>query len=353
MTYAVIMAGGAGTRFWPMSTPSRPKQLLRLFDQKSMIQLTWERMASFIPEDNHRIITIPNQIPMIKKELPQLTDSNFILEPLAKNTAPCIGLAAVRLLAEDKDAIMVVVPADHKIGDEKNFQQCITSGINWVLERDAIVTLGIEPSRPETGYGYIQYEADEVGEGIHRVRTFAEKPDYETAVRFIQTGEFLWNSGIFIWSARRILSEIEEYIPELFVALMEIQDALGKPDESERVWRAYNSVRPTSIDYGVMEKSRNVFLVKGNFEWSDIGNWEEIYRLTEKNGDKNAIRKNENIIPIESENCYIYSDDERPLAVVGLKNVIVVSTSDGILVCDRDHVQSVKDAVTRIYRNNH
>lgn len=198
MIYAVVMAGGIGSRFWPVSTPQNPKQLLSFFRNRTMIQLTLDRLKPLLPSAQHRIVTIPDQVSLFQKKLSDFDDNNYIIEPSGKNTAPCIGLSAVNLLIQDEDAILVVLPADHLIQHEEKFLNCLETGIRCVQEKDALVTLGIRPTRPETGYGYIQYERDEVSSNLHRVVTFAEKPNRETAVRFIQTGEFLWNSGIFI-----------------------------------------------------------------------------------------------------------------------------------------------------------
>lgn len=348
MVYSVIMAGGIGTRFWPLSTPNKPKQLLKLFYDRSMIQHTVHRILPLTPADQVRIVTIEDQVKQLNGQLDMLPDEAYVIEPFARNTAPCIGLTAIRLLEEDPDAIMIVLPADHLISDEIAFRDTLEKGIKAVEERDAIATLGIEPTRPETGYGYIQYEREEVEESLHRVITFAEKPNRETAQQFIRTGEFLWNSGIFIWSARRIISEIEENIPELYAALMEIKSALGKDDEERRLRRAYQSIKPISIDYGVMEHARNVYVLKGVFDWSDVGNWEEVYRLSKSDDDGNVARGP--VVARNTTNSYLFSEDERPLAVVGLSDVIVVDTAEGTLVCPRELVQEVRGAAEEVYR---
>ncbi len=348
MVYAIIMAGGVGTRFWPMSTPERPKQLLRLFRDKPMIELTINRISPLVAWENIRIVTIPEQVRLMTEAVHRLGAKNFIVEPFAKNTAPCIGLAAVHLLAEDPDAVMVVLPADHLITDEAAFLKTVKRGIKMVQENDAIVTLGIEPNRPETGYGYIQYERDEVQSGVHRVVTFAEKPNLETARRFMDTGEFLWNSGVFIWSARRIVSEIEECLPELYAALEDIQEALEDGGDIIRIKRAYQSIKPISIDYGVMERARNVNVVRGKFGWSDVGNWEEAYRLNEHDKDGNVSFGP--VIGIDTKDSFLFSEDDRPLAVVGLSNIIAVDTAEGTLICPRDRVQEVRRVAGEVFK---
>lgn len=349
MNYAVIMAGGKGTRFWPISTPERPKQLLSLFDGQTMIEATMERIRPLIPIENQKIVTIPEQVPLIQKHVDWLEDSSFIIEPFAKNTAPCIGLAAVTLMKQDPEAIMVVLPADHRIDDTKQFQKVIQNAISIVEQSDAIVTIGIKPTRPETGYGYIQYEKDEINEGVHRIVTFAEKPNRDTAIRFLESGEFLWNSGIFIWSARRIVSEIEDNLPELFAALMEIMAAVGTEEEVERVRRAYQSIKPISIDYGVMEHTSNAYVVPGSFGWSDVGSWDEIYRISEKNDDQNVIRGH--VHTLDTQDSYIVSESDIPIAVVGMSGVIIVNTEDGILICPRNRDQEVREVAEKVLKS--
>ncbi len=348
MEHAVIMAGGIGTRFWPLSTPENPKQLLKLFRDKSMVELTLDRIEPFIPRDRHWIVTIPAQAKMIRNCVSDFPENNFFLEPVARNTAPCIGLAAVQLISRDPDAIMVVLPADHLINDEAGFHKCLAAAVKAVEEKDAIVTLGIQPTRPETGYGYIQYELDELQPGLHRVVTFAEKPNREMAEKFINTGEFLWNSGIFVWSARRILSEIEEYIPELYAVLEDIKDCIGKPDEQERTMQSYQSIKSISIDYGVMEHARNVLVVRGTFDWSDVGHWDEVWRLRDKDANNNAV--DGPVIIKDSSSSYIYSEKNHPTAVIGIEGLVVVSTSKGTLICPRERAQEVRLAAETILK---
>ena len=352
MVYAVIMAGGKGTRFWPVSTPERPKQLLRLFEDQTMIEQTVRRLKPLVPAERQFIVTIEEQIEEFARQVPDLGKGSFIMEPFARNTGPCIGLSAVHLLKKDPDAIMMVVPADHRIEDGDGFRKTLQTAVNFVQEQDAVVTIGIQPTRPETGYGYIQYERDSFRKGVHRVVTFAEKPNRETAIRFIETGEFLWNSGMFIWSAQRILSEIEEHQPELFAALKEISNALDDDNHSrERVFRAYQSIKPISIDYGVMEKTRNAYVVPGKFGWSDIGSWEEVYQLDEH--DENGNARHGPVVSLDTRNSYIVSRTDQPLAVIGLENVVVVHTDEGTLVCPRDRLQEVREAAELVQRKKY
>ena len=348
MVYAAIMAGGQGSRFWPISTPERPKQLLRLFDQDSMIRLTLDRITPLIQPSNVRIVTVADLHEGLLRELGNADEYSFIIEPHAKNTAPCIGLSAVEISLQDPDAIMVILPADHRIDDPESFRKTLETAIHFVIETDSLVTIGVKPTRPETGYGYIQYEPEPMREGVHRVITFAEKPNRETALRFLETGEFLWNSGIFVWSVQRILSEIEDYLPELYAALMEIRDAMQSDSPGDRIKRAYQSIKPISIDYGVMEHTGNAYVVPGDFGWSDVGSWDEVYRLSRKDDDHNVTHGS--VITLDTHGSYVISDNDKPVAVVGMDDVIVVQTEEGTLVCPRDRVQDVKDAARLVYR---
>lgn len=350
MVYAVIMAGGKGTRFWPVSTPERPKQLLRLFDERTMIEQTVHRLRPFVPAERQFIVTIDEQVDEFARQVPELERDSFITEPFARNTAPCIGLSAVHLMKRDPEAVMVVLPADHRIDDRDAFLDTLRTAVQFVEEADSIVTIGIKPTRPETGYGYIQYERDEFRPGVHRVVTFAEKPNRETALRFIETGEFLWNSGIFIWSAQRILNELEEHTPELYAALMEISSALDGDNSAreKRVHRAYQSIKPISIDYGVMEKTRNAYVVPGTFGWSDIGSWEEVYQLD--NHDSSGNVRQGSVVTIDTRDSYLVTRTSLPVAVIGMEGIIVVHTDEGTLVCPRDRVQDVRLAAELVQK---
>jgi mannose-1-phosphate guanylyltransferase len=350
VTYAVILAGGKGTRFWPLSTPETPKQILRLFDQRTMIEQTIDRFLPIIPKENHRIVITESQLEIFQNEVHDIEESNLVVEPIAKNTAACIGLTAIRILLEDPDAVMVVTPTDHRIDDDIAFKKAIETGIKFVEETDSIVTIGIKPTRPATGYGYIQYETEPFREGLHRIKTFAEKPNKEIAFSFIKSGEFLWNSGIYIWSVQRILSEIEEHLPGLFTALMDIKSSIGSYEEKEKLLNSYQSIKPISIDYGVMEQAGNAYVVPGNFNWSDIGSWEEVYRISQK--DINDNFEYGKIISVDSENSYFANDLDLPLAVVGLNNIIVVQTEGGTLICPRDRAEDVGLASEIIFKMN-
>jgi mannose-1-phosphate guanylyltransferase len=340
--YAVIMAGGVGSRFWPRSRKENPKQLLKIFGENTMIQDTVARLNGLVKNENIFIITNKIQALRVRNQLPQLPSENIIDEPFGKNTAPCIGLASVIIKQKDPDAVTVVLPADHLIFDVEKFKKRIEQAADYAYESGGLMTIGIIPDRPETGYGYIQFESEEVKPGIHKVSTFAEKPNLATAKRFLASGDFLWNSGMFIWKVSAILNEIKKYMPDLFEALNEIEEAFGKDDFDKTLTRIYGQLAKISIDYGIMEHSRNVFLIKGDFGWSDVGSWETVYQLSEKDEDGNA--KFGDIYCEKTKNSYIYSLNKFS-AVVGLENVIVINTPDALLVCNRENAQDVKSVV--------
>ncbi len=340
--YAVIMAGGVGSRFWPRSRKENPKQLLKIFGVNTMIQDTVARLKGFVRNENIFVVTNRLQAVRIKQQLPQIPEENIIDEPFGKNTAPCIGLASVIIKRKDPEAVTVVLPADHLIVDVQKFQERILQAAEYAYSNGGLMTIGIIPDRPETGYGYIQFDSDEVAPGIFKVNTFAEKPNLATAKRFLASGDFLWNSGMFVWRVDSIIAEIQKYMPELYKALLEIDKALDSENFDEILTKIYGRLAKVSIDYGVMEHSQKVFLVKGDFGWSDVGSWEAVYELSEK--DKNGNVEIGDVYCEKTKNSYIYSLNKFS-AVVGLENVIVINTPDALLVCNRENAQDVKSVV--------
>ncbi len=340
--YAVIMAGGVGSRFWPRSKEKTPKQLLKIFGENTMIQSTVERLSGIVKNENIFVITNKIQKPEIKKQLPQIPKENIIEEPFGRNTAACIGLASILIESKSKDAITIVLPADHIIKDKDEFHRVISNAADYAERSDGLITIGITPTRPETGYGYIQIDENHVTDNIFKVYTFAEKPNYATAVRFVESGDFLWNSGMFIWRTQSILDEIRNYMPDLYEGLEKIKLEIGTPKYSSTLNQVYGQLRNISIDYGIMEKSQRVFLTKGNFSWSDVGSWEEVYQLSEKNNDGNAV--DGNIFIDKTIDSYIYSPGKFS-AVIGVDNLIIINTEDALLVCRRDNSQDVKKVV--------
>jgi len=350
--YVVIMAGGIGTRFWPRSRFKRPKQLLNILDDKTMIQATVGRLDKLVPQNQIYVVTTETQIDEIKNQLQFLKPENLIIEPKGKNTAPCIGLAAIILKQKDPEAVMTVLPADHRIKNEFQFRNVLSAAEVIASRYDCLVTIGIHPTYPSTGYGYIQVNGtiDEVNNlDVFRVKTFAEKPDLTTAQRFLNSGDFLWNSGMFIWKVRTILKEIEESLPELYDGLMEIEKYLGTKSEDEAIKKVYCQIKSISIDYGVMEQSDNVYVLKGEFDWNDVGSWEEVYKISAQDDDNNVVIGNH--FTKDTKGCFIDSPN-RFIATLGIENLIIVETDDALLICRRDMAQHVKDLVDAMKRKN-
>lgn len=344
------MAGGVGSRFWPRSREKYPKQLLKIFGNDTMIQATVKRLKGFVKDENILIITNKFHQEEIINQLPDIKIENVIAEPFGRNTAPCIGLASAIISSKCKDAVSIVLPADHLIQDEEEFRTTLKIAVEFAYESKGLVTIGINPTRPETGYGYIQITDEEKVKNIFKVRTFAEKPNYLTAVKFIESGDFFWNSGMFIWRVDVILEEISAFIPDLSNGIKELIPAINTDMFNPVLNDVYGKVRNISIDYGVMEKSQRVYLVKGNFSWSDVGSWEEVYALSEKDEKGNSITGK--VYTDLTMDSLIYSPNKFT-AVIGLDNVIVINTEDSLLVCRRDRAQDVKKIVDYLKLNHH
>lgn len=350
--YAVIMAGGIGTRFWPRSRYELPKQFLTILGNQTLIQATFDRLHKIIPRQQIFVVTTGTQSQQVRTQLPLLPAENLIVEPKGKNTAPCIGLAAIMLKRIDPEAVMVVLPSDHRIQREEQFYAVLKAAEQFALKNDSLITLGIRPTYASTGYGYIQLngQADEIdGLPIFKVKTFAEKPDATTAQRFIDSGDFLWNSGMFIWRVNAILRAIEELLPELYDGLMEIEKHWGKPSQNEVIKKVFCQIKSISIDYGVMEQSKNVYVLKGDFDWNDVGSWEEVYKISDKDENGNVLIGNH--FTKDSQRCYIDSP-HRFIATVGVDDLIIVDAGDALLICRRDRAQQVKDLVEAMKRKN-
>jgi mannose-1-phosphate guanylyltransferase len=340
--YAVIMAGGVGSRFWPRSKKKLPKQLLRIFDDKTMIQATVARLSGLVDEKQIYVITNAIQRPEVIKQLKNVPEENIIEEPFGRNTAACIGLASILIKAKDPNAVTVVLPADHIIKDREKFLDTIKNAAEFSYESKGLVTIGINPTRPETGYGYIQIDDKEIAKNIFKVYSFAEKPNYATALRFIESGDFLWNSGMFIWRVDVILDEIQNLMQDLHEGLKQIESSFSKKNYKEELSNVYGQLKKISIDYGIMEKSSKVYLTKGMFNWSDVGSWEEVFQLSQKDENGNAVEgKVYTDMVVDS---FIYSPDKMT-AVIGLDNIIVINHEDTVLVCRRDKAQNVKEIV--------
>ncbi|MBN2788687.1 MAG: mannose-1-phosphate guanylyltransferase [Candidatus Delongbacteria bacterium] len=345
--YALIMAGGVGARFWPKSRLRTPKHLLKIINDKTMLENTVSRLDSLIKRDDCYIITNKEQKTNVATNVENFNMENIISEPLGRNTAAAIGYGAIKLLQKDKDAIMVVLPADHYIKNVDEFSKIVTTAADYCEKNDdCLITIGIEPTHPETGYGYIQIGKD-AGYGAFEVKSFAEKPNFETAVRFLENGDFYWNSGMFIWKASTILNEIKKHIPDLFESLMNLKQALEDNDSNDVIERIYSEMKSISIDYGVMEKAENVKVFVGDFGWSDVGSWFEIYRMKDKDSDENVI--DANFISVDTKGCYIVSDNkEKLITTIGIQDMAVIDTDDSLLITPLSRSQDVKELVEKL-----
>lgn len=351
--YAVIMAGGVGSRFWPRSTEKTPKQLLEIVHKGTMIQNTVERMSGLIEPSKILVVTSRVQKSTVARQLPQIPAENIIVEPIGRNTAPCIGLAALFIRRIDPDAVMVVLPADHLMQDEEEFRRVLGLAIWVAYESARLITIGIAPTRPETGYGYIQVVDEDDGtnpyfsRGVLKVKTFAEKPNRETAQKFLDSGDFLWNSGMFIWKVEAILREIRNSLPELHAELEKIEAAIGSDREEAAIETGYRTIRGISIDYGVMEKAREVYVLRGAFGWSDVGSWDEVYRISGKDAEGNSVSGK--AVLLGTRNTLVHAGN-RIVAAVNVEDLIIIATDDAILVCRRGESQDVKEVVDYLRR---
>jgi mannose-1-phosphate guanylyltransferase len=350
MRFAVIMAGGTGTRFWPESRVSKPKQFLKLIGEKTMLQTTVERINKLVPTENILVITNSAYVSLVKEQVPQLPDNNIVGEIIGKNTAPCVAAATAIVLNRDSDASMVVLPSDHYIRDEATFLSIVEAGFDKAANDHCLITIGITPYRPETGYGYIQFDdttKQEVnGKPVYQVKTFAEKPDLETAVRFLESGDFLWNSGMFIWRAKDIWAEFEKYLKPMFDEAEKLKQTYEKTPK-EAVDAFFQIVTSISIDYGIMEKTDAVFVLPGEFGWNDVGSWLAIYELEEKQDRGNVVRKGEALFE-NCENCFVSSVSGKLVSMVGLQGIGFVETDDAIMLCRMERSQDVRDIVKRL-----
>lgn len=347
--YAVIMAGGIGSRFWPRSKKRKPKQLLRIFGENTMIQDTVNRLVGLVPRKNIIIITNEVQKERLMEQLPKIAEENILAEPFGKNTAAAIGLASVLINKMDEDAVILTFPADHLIADVEEFQNTLKNAAKFAYQSKGLGTIGITPTHPETGYGYIQFDENSIDEEIYKVITFAEKPNIETAKRFLKTGDFLWNSGMFIWHISAILREIEKHLPDLYKGIKTIEKSIGTEKFPSVLKKVYGQLKSISIDYGVMEKSKDVFLIKGDFGWNDVGSWEAVYQLSEKDTNENAFIGD--VYSMESQDNYVFSP-QKFTAVIGASNMIIINTKDALLVCNRKNSQDVKSVVEYLKMNN-
>lgn len=345
--YAVIMAGGKGTRFWPKSREKMPKHLLDIGEEGTIIQETVNRIAPLIPPENILIVTGLTHAEELMRQLPGIPRENILIEPMGRNTAPCIGLAALYIQRRAPDDVMVVLPADHLIKEPARFRHMISIAAEIARNGDNLVTIGIKPTGPETGYGYLEQGSLKTtikGEKIYEVRSIREKPALNQAKAFLKKGRFYWNSGMFIWRAEVILQAIDKWLPDLSKGLLEIKSAIATNTEQDVIHRVYAALTPISIDYGVMERAENTLLIKGDFDWSDVGSWDALWEISDKDDLGNAANIKENFIGLDCRNSLIHSP-RKLVAMVGVEDLIVVETDDALLVCKRGCSQDVKKIV--------
>lgn len=346
-TYCVIMAGGKGERFWPLSTERIPKPFLKLTGDKTLIQLTIERVRNIVPTENIFVVLGKRHLNVAKRQLGDLFDENFIVEPEGRDTAPCIGFAALPILNRDSKAIMITLPADQYIPDVGGFVKTISHGVKCAKMGDYLVTVGIKPTRPETGYGYIHaHEKFNVSDGMmcYRVKKFVEKPDVERAKAYIEEDNYFWNAGMFIWKATTVMKGIEQHMPELYNGLIKIKGALSSHNR-RTIDMVYKSLPRKSIDYGLMEKADNVLMIPADFRWDDVGTWTSLLRVLEL--DKHGNYRKGNVICVDTQDCVVYGDDML-IGTIGVSNIVVVASKKGVLVCDGNRAQEVREIAKRL-----
>ncbi len=349
-TSVVIMAGGKGERFWPKSRLNMPKQFLSLTgDGKTMLQLTAERALELADIDKIFIVTNRMYKDLVLSQLPDLPPDNVLCEPYARNTAPCAAFAAS--IAEKKigESVMTVMPSDHLVKDTQRFTDIMKNAASAALPGVNIVTVGIVPEYPETGYGYINFEKDALFNGCHKVIRFVEKPDAASAEEYIRDGRYLWNSGIFVWKTSLILDKFRELMPDVYGRCVRIGEAYGSDAFDGILAREFEAMPSESIDYGIMEKTENILTIPADFGWNDVGSWLALEKVNKCDGHNNMIQGN--CVGIDISNCTIVGSD-RLIAAVGLRNVVIVDTDDALLICDKNHTQDVKKIVSELKKNN-
>jgi mannose-1-phosphate guanylyltransferase len=347
--YAVIMAGGSGTRFWPLSRRTRPKQLLALGpDDRSLLRATAERVWDTLPPERTFVVTSEQLREQVAQELPELPPHQILAEPVGRNTAPCIGWAATHLKRLDEDAIMCVLPADHYISDTEAYVDTLQRGLDAATHGD-YVTIGIRPTRAETGYGYIEV-GSELDPGVFRARRFVEKPNRQRAEQFVASGSFLWNSGMFFFRASRILEAIDQHLPGLGQELQRYDAAARAGSEADLIKETYATLPAVSIDHGIMEKVDAVSVVPGSFEWSDLGSWTSAWELAPQDDRGNVLP--EGGIAVDAKGNYVTAPEGKLVALVGVDGLVVVDSGDALLVVPKDRAQDVREIVAALRERN-
>ncbi len=349
--YVAIMAGGIGSRFWPKSRTGLPKQFLDILHTgKTLIQWTFDRYALFIPKENIFVVTSSDYESIVADQLPELNRANILCEPSRKNTAPCVAYISFKLLQKDPEASLIVAPSDHIILDNNAFRLITLKALDFVAHLKAFVTLGINPTYPNTGYGYIQHDSLSVAEEIYKVKTFTEKPNLELAKTFFASGDFLWNAGIFIWQVKNIIKAFEQLQPEMFELFDNELINFNTPHEQEAINRIYPLCTNISIDVAIMEKANNVYVIPSSFGWSDLGTWNSAYENMEKDYLGNAVA-GDNVIVIDATKCMVSSLPEKLVVLQGLDDCIVIDTQDVLLICNKSKEQEIKEYVAEVKRS--
>lgn len=343
---ALIMAGGRGERFWPKSRKSLPKQFLSLTDDgKTMIQLTVERILPLVAMEDIYVVTNRDYKALVREQLPDLPEENILCEPVGKNTAPCIGLGAVHIAKKYEEATMLVLPSDHLIKYNTIFLNTLQNACEVAEQGENLVTIGITPDCPETGYGYIKFLPDQMLGQAFAVERFVEKPDLETAKEYLATEQYFWNSGMFVWKLSTILKNLEEFLPDTYAGLCRIKDSIGTAEEEQTLEAEFQGFHSESVDYGIMEKAKNIYILSGSFGWDDVGSWLAVERIKTTNEFGNVI--NGNVVTVDTKNTIIQGG-EKLIATVGLENLIVVDTADALLICEKEHAGDIKKVLENL-----
>lgn len=344
--YVVLMAGGVGVRFWPYSRNTKPKQFLDVLGSgRTLLQSTYDRFASICPKENIYVVTHQEHAHLVHDQLPELQPGQILQEPMRKNTAACIAYASYRIHQQNKDAVIVVSPSDHLILKEDEFHEIILKAADQAKDQDKLLTLGITPKRPETGYGYIQFLQEK---GIaKKVKTFTEKPELAMAKKFLESGDFVWNSGIFIWGVQAIMKALKEHLNEMAEVFEECVPTFNTPQETEAIEKAYAQCKNISIDYGIMEKATNVFVCLGNFTWSDLGSWNSIHEISPKDGDNNVVKGK--VLLYDTRNSMIrVSSPDKLIVAQGLNGYLIAEFGNVIIVCEKDKEEQFRRFVNDV-----
>jgi mannose-1-phosphate guanylyltransferase len=343
--YVILMAGGVGVRFWPYSRNSKPKQFLDVLGTgKTLIQSTMDRFLPICQKENIFVVTHEEHAALVREQLPGLSADQILAEPMRKNTAACIAYASYKIQQLNKEAIIVVSPSDHLILKENEFLDVIKKAVDQAKTDGKLITLGIKPTRPETGYGYIQFLTEK--SFAKKVKTFTEKPELSLAKKFLESGDFVWNAGIFIWSVQAIIKAIQSHLPEMAEVFEEIKSKLSTPQEKEAIRIAYPQCKSISIDYGIMEKASNVYVCLGDFSWSDLGSWASIHEISDKDAENNVISAN--ALTYDTRNCIVKGSENKLIVVQGLNGFLVGEFGNVFIVCEKDKEEQFRRFVNDV-----